>query len=263
VTRALAWCVTRGVGVVRRAPRPGLRVLLYHSIGGNLPDAAYGLSVAPDVFERQMQWLRQESSMEVVGLAEGVARLTAGLAGTAVAVTFDDGYRDTLERAAPMLARYGIPFTVFVVGGYLGRSPVPGLYLDRGALRELAGVPGASIGAHGHTHRPLTRLPDADLREELHASAAAIADVLGGRPDAMSYPHGAVDARVSRAVAGDGFRLGATSLVGVNDARVPPLRLRRTEVTAADDVASFAGKIHGDYDWYRLKQRLYWPVPEA
>jgi hypothetical protein len=58
-----------------------------------------------------------------------------------------------------------------------------------------------------------------------------------------------------------GFAVAATSLLGVNRARTAPLRLRRTEIDTFDDETSFTGKVRGDYDWYQLKQRLYWPVP--
>jgi peptidoglycan/xylan/chitin deacetylase (PgdA/CDA1 family) len=211
-----------------------------------------------------MRWLREESGLAIVSLPEGLAGLEEGrVGGTSVTVTFDDAYRDTLTVGAPILVRYGIPFTVFVVGSFLSRPPVPGRYLDAGGLRELAAVPGATIGAHGHTHRPLTRLDDRAVAEELRASTEALATASGSRPAALSYPHGAVDARIARLVGAAGFRAAATSLLGLNRPGVPPLRLRRTEISGGDGREVFAGKLRGDFDWYQLKQRLYWPLPEA
>lgn len=263
LARTLVTVVSRGVGALRSGARPGLRILLYHSIGGADPPDGYGSVVPASSFAEQMRWLREESGLNVVSLAEGAERLGAGALGTAVAVTFDDGYRDTLTVAAPILARDRIPFMVFVPGAYLEAPPVAGRYLDAAALRELAAVPGASVGGHGHTHRPLTRLTDEALRAELRASAAALADVTGALPTAMSYPHGATDRRVAACARQAGFTLGATSLIGVNGPRVPPMRLRRTEIVGADTGASFAARVRGDYDWYRIKQQLYWPVPAA
>ena len=236
---------------------------MYHALGTDRIDADHAPPVAPTAFERQVRWLR-EAGFTAVSIGEAAATLGRGMDdGTCVAITFDNGYLDTLTTAAPILQRYGLPFTVFVVGSYVRRPPAAGRYLDAVALRELAAVPGVTIGAHGNTHRPLTRLQAGDLADELGASATAIADAIGARPVAMSYPHGAVDARVARSAGEAGFTVGATSLLGVNRCGVPLLRLRRTEVTGADDDASFRGKIRGDYDWYQLKQRLYWPVPAA
>ena len=254
--------IARTVGVVRTRPRAGLRVLLYHAVGTDVPGDRYGMSVTQRAFSDQMQWLRDESGCAIVSLESGAARLARReLTGTAVAVTFDDGYLDVLSEAAPVLDRCEIPFTVFVVGSYLERPPTARLYLDTESLRELAAVPSATIGAHGYTHRPLSRLSDEVLDDELRAVRQGLAEHLGAPPSAIAYPHGAVDRRVIDRVKAAGFQLGATSFVGVNQPNVSPLSLRRTELLASDGVDEFAGKIRGDYDWYQVRQRVYWPVP--
>jgi peptidoglycan/xylan/chitin deacetylase (PgdA/CDA1 family) len=252
--------VSRFAGALRVGSRHGLRILMYHSITRSAPNDRYQVSV--DAFERQLGWLREESGLALVPLSEGVNALAAGtMSGTAVAITFDDGYLDTLTVAAPILARREIPFTVFITGRLLSRPPERGRYLDSTALRELARVPNGTIGAHGFSHRPLTRLKDEDLTEELRASRRVLADVIGSPPTVMSYPHGAVDGRVARFAATAGFHVGATSLLGINRTGVSPMRLRRTEVIGGEPLTDFLGRIRGDYDWYQLKQRVYWPLP--
>lgn len=254
--------VSRTVGTLRARARPGLRVLLYHAVGADMPNDRYGMSVTPRAFADQMRWLREESGYGIMSLDAGAAALARGtLAGTAVAVTFDDGFLDVLTEAAPVMAKYHIPFTVFVVGGYLERPPAQHRYLDVPALRELAAVPHASIGAHGFTHRPLTRLGHEALDDELRKSREALRMSLGTPPSAIGYPHGAVNRRVIGRVEAAGFVIGATSFVGVNHSAVHPLHLRRTEILAADGLEEVSGKIRGNYDWYQTKQRMYWPLP--
>jgi peptidoglycan/xylan/chitin deacetylase (PgdA/CDA1 family) len=254
--------VSRAIGALRSDARPGLRVLLYHAVGSPPRTGTCGMAVAAEAFADQMRWLREESGYELVPLEAATAALGEGaLAGTAVAVTFDDGFENILTSAAPVLTRYAIPFTGFVTGAYLQRPPRGDRYLTATTLRELAAVPFASIGAHGFTHRPLTRLDRAALDDDLRRSSDVLRSSLGTPPSAMSYPHGAVNRRVMDRAKAAGFVVGATSFVGINGQSGSPLFLRRTEILDADGLPAFAGKIRGDYDWYQIRQRVYWPLP--
>jgi peptidoglycan/xylan/chitin deacetylase (PgdA/CDA1 family) len=77
------------------------------------------LAVPPELFEPQLEVIA--TRFRPMPLRELATGLRAGtLPPTAVAVTFDDGYRDNLLVAKPLLERYGIPATVFVISGYVG-----------------------------------------------------------------------------------------------------------------------------------------------
>lgn len=115
--RALTWS-----GVVRAAESlrpPELAILAYHRV---LPladarDLPFPEMVMPrDLFEAQMAHLSRR--YRLLDLVEAVHRLQAGeLPERAVAVTFDDGYRDNYDYAWPILKKYGVPATFFVVTG--------------------------------------------------------------------------------------------------------------------------------------------------
>lgn len=256
-------CISKAVGNVRPWRSPGgLRLLLYHSVGGTIPSGTYGLSIAPEQFLDQMRWLRQSSRCEIVSLEEGVRQLHGGSTTPLVAVTFDDGYRDNLSIAAPILNALQIPFTVFVTAEFLERGERgDDLYLTHNELRTLSRLNGVRIGAHGYSHRPLTRLPQQELHQELVYAKQHIETVISQPVTALSYPHGAVNGRVRQAARSAGYELGATSLIGVNRSAIRPLMLRRTEIIGDDGLEEFSRKLRGDYDWYGLKQRLYWPTP--
>lgn len=95
-----------------------LIVLGYHNVGPTWrwPDAR------PGDFARQMAWLARTTT--VLPLDTALADLVAGrpLPPRAVALTFDDGYRDNLVHAVPVLHRYGLPATVFLVPGFLSHK---------------------------------------------------------------------------------------------------------------------------------------------
>jgi peptidoglycan/xylan/chitin deacetylase (PgdA/CDA1 family) len=260
--RLMQWVSETRMRALQRRPRSGLRILLYHSVGGRVPSDTYGLSVDPRDFHEQMQWLSRESGHAVVGLEQGLRDLRRGVDRPLIAVTFDDGYRDTLTVAAPVLRRMGIPFTVFVTSRHLemgerGNS----LYLGYGDITGLCRLEGVTIGAHGYSHSPLTRLMPADLRAELVRSKQCLEAIIGRPVTAISYPHGAVNRLVRREARSCGYEIGATSMIGVNTAATPGLAIRRTEIVADDGVDGFRRKVLGAYDWYAMKQRIYWPVP--
>lgn len=95
----------------RRRTHDGPLILLYHRVIEPEGDAS-GVCVSPANFARQLEVFK--ATRDVVPLAE----MTSGeVAPRAAAVTLDDGYRDNLEHAAPVLAAMGIPATLFVATG--------------------------------------------------------------------------------------------------------------------------------------------------
>lgn len=95
--------------------RGRLLVLAFHQVPTE-PDALQPSVVHLQAFAEQMQWIREYCS--VLPLPEAAARLKEGeLPARAACITFDDGYADNHENAAPVLRRLGLPATFFVTGG--------------------------------------------------------------------------------------------------------------------------------------------------
>jgi peptidoglycan/xylan/chitin deacetylase (PgdA/CDA1 family) len=96
-------------------------VLYYHRVASPLGDP-WQLSVAPDSFDRQLEFLQAET--RVLPLQELVDAAGRGkLPDRAVAITFDDGYFDNLDLALPILERRAVPATFYIATGLTG---VPG-----------------------------------------------------------------------------------------------------------------------------------------
>jgi len=125
--RALAYAgaplFLRTANRVRRRPGQGL-VLVYHRISTE-PDYL-GLCVSPRNFDHQLAQLQRYA--RVLPLDEFVKHISSpkALAGDIAAITFDDGYRDNLDAAMPILARHRLPATVFVTTDFIDghRRPV-------------------------------------------------------------------------------------------------------------------------------------------
>ena len=115
-----------GAGRVYEAARrpTGAIVLMYHSISDGSADAhvdpANRLPLA--AFERQMAFLAEHRKvLSLSALVDQVSRGESPPAGS-VCITFDDGYLDNLTVAAPVLAKYSFPATLYLATGYVQRS---------------------------------------------------------------------------------------------------------------------------------------------
>jgi len=164
----------RGARWLRSRSRERALLLGYHRIADPSGDV-YGLSVSRAHFEEQMAILARLT--RPTRLREMVTSISRSqVRKNTVVVTFDDGYADTLEIGLPILQRAGIPATVFVVAGYLGRE----FWWDELArlISEQPGENGAAFHAAERgavaTHAAgLQSLPDADRRRSLAALAGA------------------------------------------------------------------------------------------
>jgi peptidoglycan/xylan/chitin deacetylase (PgdA/CDA1 family) len=107
------------LGVANRFARAGTAILRYHSVQEDPGRVAQTIGTAithsQDAFDRQMAILARH--YHPVSLDDVLNSLQQGsrLRRKSVAVTFDDGYADNLEIAAPILAKYGIPATVYLI----------------------------------------------------------------------------------------------------------------------------------------------------
>jgi peptidoglycan/xylan/chitin deacetylase (PgdA/CDA1 family) len=115
--------MTRLLAQLRRklwAPRARPLILMYHRVAHVRVDP-WELAVEPDRFAAQLEVLR--ASRRPLPLSEFVDRARRGrLPDDAVAITFDDGYADTLRAARPRLAAAGVPATLFLATGFVGQT---------------------------------------------------------------------------------------------------------------------------------------------
>lgn len=227
--------------------RPRCSILLYHSVSGGTDP----LAVTPVEFEQQMRFIREH--FDVIPLERAVA-VAAGEAFSrdCVAVTFDDGYRDFVTVALPILEQYRVPATVFVLGGEPDRAALGTTYeLIRDADTPALMKPLVCIGSHGLTHRKLTRLTQEELSEELERSRANLQERYGsGAAEFIAYPKGSFNDRVVQTAAVAGYAGGVTvteRAVRVGDDR---FALPRIQVTNGMPLKRFAAKLSIAADWY-------------
>jgi len=220
-------------------------VLVYHSISSPQEPLAGDIDISPGRFAQQLRWLSRWR--RVVPLVD---TLSAG-SDRRVALTFDDGYRDNLTVALPLLERFQIPMTLFVTAGFIDRTG----YLSEEELRTLAGHPLITIGAHGLWHRHFNRIAFDDARFELIESRRLLQEITGREIDLMAWPFGECNDELERLSKECGYRAAWSVWRGTNNShsrwRVPMGR--------KDNLVRFVAKAAGAYAltkarWHRLRE---------
>jgi peptidoglycan/xylan/chitin deacetylase (PgdA/CDA1 family) len=241
VYRAIGETVA-GTGGVNGGAERTLRVLMYHKVNDLRPNPT---TVPTGVFAEQMELLGELGHVPV-SLAQVRDHYVHGssLPRGAVLITFDDGYRDNLENALPILHRHGYPAVIFVPIGFLdGDRPLP----HEEALRTL-GVRNATVGwgeleeleaggirveSHGIGHRPVSELEPSEAAREIALSKLRLEERLGREVEAYAFVKGSLaDYRPEHVslVQQAGYKLAFTSVSGANGPASDRYRLRRYNV---------------------------------
>jgi peptidoglycan/xylan/chitin deacetylase (PgdA/CDA1 family) len=179
-------------------------ILTYHSIrDGDSP-----LEIPPAVFAGQMAWLREHAQVIPLGTLVRALAEKRGLPERSVVLTFDDGFADFAEAAAPLLVKHSLPATVFLPTAWCGKTNAwpgqppwvkPQPLLTWNAVGQLA-QQGIEFGGHSVSHPVLPDVPAAELEQEISGCQEEIARVTGQRAQFFCYPYGRWNDSVRRLV---------------------------------------------------------------
>lgn len=210
-------------------------ILCYHAVSSSWRSQ---LATSEEILSAQMALLRRRGYIGLTFLESERRRANGTLPERSVVITFDDGFH-SIQRARPILERYGFPATVFVVTDFIDSGELlswPGIEMwvnSRWAdkLRPLSWdelrllvASGWEVGSHTATHKLLPDLDDDHVRDELERSRTAIAATLGSC-ETIAYPYGLADARVARGAEQAGYAAGCT-LTAIHPIDQPYLRPR-------------------------------------
>lgn len=258
-----------GVALAYRRSRyftAGHRILTYHCVR---PKADSSDTVSTAHFLAHMAYLADH--YPVVDLDE----LVKGIAGEkpletgSVAVTLDDGYKESFTYAAEIMQRYKVPATLFVVTRPLdtGEEVRGRAFLSWDDVRAMDRA-GFAIGSHTVNHPSLSAIPIEEARRELATSKRRIEEELRKPPVALSYPYGTlrdISPRVVEIAREVGYTFAVTAMNGLNHRGADVFWLRRTALSAGDGLTGFKLIMGGCLDpwlfvdrWaYRLQKGGY------
>ena len=210
-------------------------VLNYHMVNRMF----ISLAIDPEDFDWQMKYLVDHgyhtiSPDELYAFLEGKGTLPD----RPVLITFDDGYVDNYTNAYPILKKYNLKATIFIVTGFVSERKG---YLTWDQLREME-QHGITAQSHTVTHAPLPELSDERIREELIVSKQQAEAELGHPIEFIAYPTGVHDLHIVGIAKEAGYKGGFTVKYGNVDRssnvyameRVPVFRTAATNVDFVD-----------------------------
>ena len=222
------------------------RILAFHGIE-RTPGNSY--SVKLDNFEVCMRYLKD--GFNVVPLDEyirGIER-NHSLPHRTVILTFDDGFQNFYDLGYPILKKYQLPATCFVVGSKVDGNNAN--FMHWRELLKLIEEGLIAIGSHTMSHLSIAGLDDASLQKEVKESKSFLETGLGVPVTSFSYPYGTLrdfDRRCIDTIHHAGYSLACTSINGVNWSGTNPFKLRRTKIEWGDDLPVFKKILAGALD---------------
>lgn len=199
---------------------------------------------AADGLERQLRFYAQHFDNG------NKARLRAVLGGEhrhgrpAVAITFDDGYRNNYDVAAPLLEEYGFTGWFFVSSGRLRDTGEAGRtadgenaddFMSKFELRDLI-ARGHVVGCHTHSHVRLRGdLGEARLQDEIIAARIRLQALLADPVDTFCWVGGeewSYSSEAQAEILAANYELAFTTNCQITTAATNPLMIDRINVEA-------------------------------
>jgi peptidoglycan/xylan/chitin deacetylase (PgdA/CDA1 family) len=229
---------------------------MYHRIATEGPMDLEQFRVDPILFDEQLSALRQVG-FQSISLHTWVEALTKAEtpAGKPIILTFDDGYRNFLTAALPVLRKHSFAAIVFLVAGRIGG--VADWDANYGEAAPLMTWPelleieneGIELGCHSLIHQPMTEMSDAELVTDTRKARRILERRLGHSVDHFAYPYGAENPSVQKSVARLGFKSAVSCRPGLSRPGDDPMCLPRIDVPGGcspEELVRKWGKETGD-----------------
>lgn len=189
-------------------------ILLYHYVeyvkdqGDTIRKS---LDIMPFVLDAQIKTLK-EAGYSFLTMAD-VANIIDGKVNAPskpVVLSFDDGYRDFYTDVFPILKKYQVKATIFVVPNFLNKPN----NMDIWQLKEIAKSGLVEVGAHTMDHSFLKGMRSSAVKFEVDESKKFLEKLLDRKIISFAYPYGAFDNQAAQIVKDAGFRVAVSTVRG-------------------------------------------------
>ena len=223
-------------------------ILMYHQIA--LKSEESSLYVMPAVFERQMKFL-VDNKYNVMTLDDFInaKENNETLKRKSVVLTFDDGHSDSYTHVYPILKKYQLPATYFVIVNMIDQ---PG-HLTTEQIKELAASGLITIASHSLSGEYLPGKERGMLRREILASKDILEWLVKRKIEYFCYPIGGFTPEIQVLVKDSGYRAAFTTNRGLVQSRRNEdiFALKRIKIKNTDNPIILLVKLSGYYNLFR------------
>lgn len=201
-------------------------ILAYHKISD---DSMSPYAIPPEDFDKQMRYLYEQGyqTINMVELRDLLEEKRLGKPtklGTQkyIVLTFDDGYKDNLEFATPILQKYGFKASIYIITGFVNRDE----FLTAAQIKTMR-VLGWEIGSHSDTHLELGKQKQSVVAKEGFYSKRYLEYSTRQLVHFIAYPFGSYNQEAASTLGEIGYWGGLSGINGVNTIDTNPWEYRR------------------------------------
>jgi peptidoglycan/xylan/chitin deacetylase (PgdA/CDA1 family) len=202
-------------------------IIMYHSIS-DTPVGAAELSVTTKSFEQQMKYLSDNGYTPIYfDEIKNCAKIKKP-----IIVTFDDGYSDNYTNAYPVLKKYNIKATIFMITKLIDTNG----YLSKDQITSMEDL--VSFQSHTVDHLRLDVLNLKQIKYECNVSQKSLSAITKKAVYVLSYPNGRFRAPVNR-IASEYYDFAVTTQQGINTLHSDKQKMKRSAVARAATLSDF------------------------
>ena len=183
-------------------------ILLYHRVGSEVDN----YTVTATRFEEDMKTLTYEgfTTLSIEQVKHHLQNADASLPDKPIIITFDDGYLDNYTNVFPILQKYSMKASFYIITSMVGLDD----RLAKYHIREMEAA-GMDFGSHTVTHQLLAELAFKDAEIELTQSKYDLEQILGKTVDFIAYPGGSYNLDTLKMTSKAGYIGGLSTHYGL------------------------------------------------
>lgn len=182
------------------------------------------LDIIPFVFDKELQAISENHYQTI--FVKDIPKIVSGempYSSRSAALTFDDGYEDFYTDAFPLLKKYNLKATIYIVNNFIGRKG----FMSKKQIKEIIDSHLVEVGGHTLDHLYLKLLPKIIAVKQIFDSKKALEEMFRIKVESFAYPYGAFDQDTINTVRAAGYTSAVSEISNITQSNSNLLYLSR------------------------------------